>query len=78
MAASSRQLIVIGVFLGIPNCNYLIISQFIEASCMLKIHPCKPTNLLRPAVGRYPLKLILPEFVFYLGERGVQLCVGNG
>ena len=26
------------------------------------------------AYGRYPIKLILPEFVFYLGERGV-LCV---
>ena len=26
--------------------------------------------------GRYPNKFILPEFVCYLGERGV-LCVGN-
>ena len=33
--------------------------------------------LLRPAYSRYPIKLILPEFVSYLGERGV-LCVGNG
>ena len=32
---------------------------------------------LGPAYGRYPNKLILPEFVSYLGERGV-LCVGNG
>ena len=32
---------------------------------------------LRPAYGRYPIKFILPEFVSYLGERGV-LCVGNG
>ena len=32
---------------------------------------------LGPAVGRYPIKFILPEFVSYLGKRGV-LCVGNG
>ena len=28
-------------------------------------------------IGRYPIQFILPEFVSYLGERGV-LCVGNG
>ena len=33
--------------------------------------------LLGPAYGRYPIKYILPEFVYYFGERGV-LCVGNG
>ena len=32
---------------------------------------------LGQAVGRYPFKFILPEFVSYLGEGGV-LCVGNG
>ena len=32
---------------------------------------------LGPAVGWYPIKFILPEFVAYLGELGV-LCVGNG
>ena len=30
-----------------------------------------------PAVGRYPIKFILPPFVSYLGERGLS-CVGNG
>ena len=34
-------------------------------------------TLLGPAVGQYTIKFILPEFVSYLGERGV-LCVGNG
>ena len=34
-------------------------------------------QLLGQAIGRYPIKFILPEFVSYLGERGV-LCVGNG
>ena len=37
-------------------------------------------TLLGPAVGRYPIKFILPcifEFVSYLEERGM-LCVGNG
>ena len=34
------------------------------------------TALLRPAVGRYPIKVILSDFVSYLGERGV-LCVGK-
>ena len=29
------------------------------------------------STGQYPIKFILPEFVSYLGERGV-LCVGNG
>ena len=33
--------------------------------------------LIRPAYGRYPIKFILPEFMSYLGGRGV-LCVGNG
>ena len=33
--------------------------------------------ILFPAYDRYPIKFILPEFVFYLGGRGV-LCVGNG
>ena len=35
--------------------------------------------IIRPGhyIGRYPIKFILPEFVSYLGERGV-LCVGNG
>ena len=32
---------------------------------------------LGPAYVRYPIKFILPEFVSYLGERGV-LYVGNG
>ena len=37
----------------------------------------KNNIFLGPAVGQEPIKLILPEFVSYLGERGV-LCVGNG
>ena len=32
---------------------------------------------IRTGVGRYPIRLILPEFVFYFGEREV-LCVRNG
>ena len=32
---------------------------------------------LGAAVGQEPINFILPEFVSYLGERGV-LCVGNG
>ena len=32
--------------------------------------------LLGPAVGWYPIKFILPEFVSYLGKRGV-LCGGE-
>ena len=35
------------------------------------------TRLLGQAYGRYPIKFILPEFVSYLGIKGV-LCVGNG
>ena len=35
------------------------------------------SHFLGPAYGWYPIKFILPEFVSYLGERGV-LCVGNG
>ena len=34
-------------------------------------------HLLGPVVGQEPIKFILPEFVSYLGERGV-LCVING
>ena len=32
--------------------------------------------LLGPAVGRYPIKFILSEFVSYLGDKRV-MCVGN-
>ena len=35
------------------------------------------TQYLGPTVGRYSIRFSLPEFVSYLGERGV-LCVGNG
>ena len=38
---------------------------------------CKYKVIIGPAHGRYPIKFFLPEFVSYLGERGV-LCVGNG
>ena len=38
---------------------------------------CKYKVIKGPAHGRYPIKFFLPEFVSYLGERGV-LCVGNG
>ena len=34
-------------------------------------------KLSGPAIGRYPIRYILPEFVSYLGERDV-LFVGNG
>ena len=34
-------------------------------------------KLLGLGVGQEPIKFILPEFVFYLGGRGV-LCEGNG
>ena len=34
-------------------------------------------SIIGATYGRYPINFILPEFVSYLGERGV-LCVGNG
>ena len=34
-------------------------------------------QFLSPAVGQEPIKFIWPEFVSYVGERGV-LCVRNG
>ena len=41
------------------------------------IQHCFNVSCLLGAYGRYPIKFILPEFVSYLGERGV-LCLGNG
>ena len=39
--------------------------------------PPKSVYFLGPAGDQEPIKCIAPEFVPYLGERGMQ-CVGNG